>query len=72
LNGRTTLYLDLVRDVDQQQRNLVQAITTMFDNDDWVELHRIVPSLMSSSAYIGAYEFSYLSETMANALADAV
>ncbi len=70
MNGRTSLYLELVKDFDKQQRNLVQTITDMFDTQDWVELHRTVHSLKSNSAYIGAYEVSRLSEALENALAD--
>lgn len=70
MNGRTPLYLGLVRDFSQQQQQLSNQMKLMFDQQHWSELHRTAHSLKSNAAYIGAFGISKLSEQLEDALAE--
>ena len=69
MNGRTPLYLGLVRDFSQQQQKLSAQMTEMFEQQQWSELHRTAHSLKSNAAYIGASSVSKLAEQLEDALA---
>jgi CheY-like chemotaxis protein len=68
MNGRTTLYLGLVRDFEQQQQNLAQLLLGMFDDQQWQVLYRSVHSLKSNAAYIGAYRMAELAQNLETGL----
>ena len=66
MNGRTALYLDLVKDFGKQQA-LQDKLKNLYEQQAWEELYRAVHSLKSNAAYIGAYHVSQLSESVENA-----
>lgn len=68
MNGKTSLYIDLVKDFDKQQKSLEQHLSELFENGQWEELYRTVHSLKSNAAYIGAYDLSKTSQAFESAL----
>ena len=70
MNGRTALYLNLVKDFDKDQRNLINSLNELYTKQAWEELHRTVHSLKSNAAYIGAFEVAALGQSLENALAE--
>jgi two-component system sensor histidine kinase/response regulator len=68
MNGKTELYLGLVKDFNKEQRTLNQSMLEMFDNQHWETLYRTVHSLKSNAAYIGAFELSKISQQLESAL----
>ncbi|NQZ10455.1 MAG: response regulator [Algicola sp.] len=74
LNGRTALYLGLVKDFSLQQQPRTQErsenhLMTLYDQQSWDELYRSVHSLKANAAYIGAFELSQLAGIVETALA---
>ena len=68
MNGRTALYLGLVKDFEQQQQSLSQALLGFFDDQQWQALYRAIHSLKSNAAYIGAYELAKMADKLEGAL----
>jgi signal transduction histidine kinase/HPt (histidine-containing phosphotransfer) domain-containing protein len=71
MNGKTGLYLGLVKDFQKQQQSLNGSLLALYDAEQWEELYRAVHSLKSNSAYIGAFTLSQLSEQLETALGSA-
>lgn len=72
MNGRTSLYLGLVKDFSHEQQQLSQHLIELYDQQRWKELHHAAHSIKSNTAYIGAYQISQLSETLEDAIADKI
>lgn len=60
VGGRSELYLSLVNDFYKDQQGLVEEVKQLFLVENWTTLYRIIHSLKSNAAYIGAYELSVL------------
>jgi HPt (histidine-containing phosphotransfer) domain-containing protein len=60
LNGRAALYLDLVKEFSRQSSDWHPQLMALYDQSAWSELHRLVHSLKSNAASIGAFDFSGL------------
>ena len=67
MNGKTALYLDVVKDFGKRQGDLHESMQQMYEQQAWDELYRTVHSLKSNAAYIGAYQLSQVSESVENA-----
>lgn len=66
MNGKTTLYLELIREFVKIEGLLPTTLRQFFEQEDWQEVHRAVHSLKSNGAFIGAYEISQLSGALEN------
>ncbi|NQZ82978.1 MAG: response regulator [Colwellia sp.] len=64
VGGRKDLYLSLIKDFTREQQGLHQQIQQLFIEQDWKALYRVIHSLKSNAAYIGAYDLSALSATL--------
>ncbi|NQZ07928.1 MAG: response regulator [Algicola sp.] len=64
MNGRTSLYLDLVREFVKMEGQLPATLLELEQRQDWIEIHRVVHSLKSNGAFIGAYDISQLSASL--------
>ena len=67
LGHRRELYLDLVKDFSSRQQRLPDTLCRLYEEQAWSELYRLVHSLKSNAAYIGAFHLSQLSESVENA-----
>ncbi len=72
LNGRTALYLGLVKDFSLQQQSRKGHLMNLYDQQAWDELYRHVHSLKANTAYIGAYELSQMAAIVETAIGEAV
>lgn len=63
LGGRTELYLGLLADFYKSQSTKPNELTQLFNTSSWDELYRVIHTLKSNTAYIGAYELSTLCNT---------
>jgi len=63
MGGRRDLYLSLVKGFKREQQELTQKIQQLFSDHDWQTLYRLIHSLKSNAAYIGAYKLSAISAT---------
>ncbi len=68
LNGRVALYLDLVKEFSRQSTDWHQQLMALYEQSAWSELHRLVHSLKSNAAFIGAFEFSKLCASLEDAI----
>ncbi|NQZ12192.1 MAG: response regulator, partial [Algicola sp.] len=68
MKGKLHLYLGLVKDFDKDQRQLGDRLMQLYQRQGWAELLRLVHSLKSNCAYIGAFELSRLSEQLESEL----
>lgn len=66
INGKTELYVKLVRDFTLIDSALVQSLNDFFDQQQWDELYRKIHSLKSNAGFIGAYQVAQLSEAVEN------
>jgi len=64
IGGRKDLYISLIKDFKREQHSLHQQIQQLFSEKDWQTLYRVVHSLKSNAAYIGAYGLSEVSATL--------
>ncbi len=64
MNGRVSLYLDLVREFVKMEGQLPKVLRQLEQRQDWTEIHRVVHSLRSNGAFIGAYDISQLSASL--------
>lgn len=63
LKGNVEFYLDLVNDfVNGQEKK--EALEHLYRKGDWETLHRMIHSLKSNAAYIGAFELSTLCDEL--------
>ncbi|MCJ8268787.1 MAG: response regulator, partial [Psychrosphaera sp.] len=69
INGKTELYVKLVRDFTLIDSALVQSLNDFFDHQQWDELYRKIHSLKSNAGFIGAYQVAQLSEAVENSFA---
>lgn len=58
MEGRTNLYLSLVRGFSAEQKYCIKSLKALFDQDEWETLYLAIHSLKSNSAYIGAQHLS--------------
>ena len=72
LGGKTALYLNLVRDFQQEHHNQVAELQDMYQQEQWQPLHLQVHSLKSTSAYIGAFTLSQSCQQVERGLAEGV
>jgi signal transduction histidine kinase/DNA-binding response OmpR family regulator/HPt (histidine-containing phosphotransfer) domain-containing protein len=63
LKGNVELYLGLINDFVNGQEGK-EALEHLYQEGDWVTLHRIIHTLKSNSAYIGAFELSTLCDEL--------
>jgi len=63
LKGNVELYLGLINDFVNGQEGK-GVLEHLYQEGDWVTLHRIIHSLKSNSAYIGAVELSTLCDEL--------
>ncbi|MFT5758405.1 MAG: signal transduction histidine kinase/ligand-binding sensor domain-containing protein [Alteromonadaceae bacterium] len=68
VGGRVDLYLSLIKDFKQEQQTLPQQIKDLFVEQNWQTLYRVIHSLKSNAAYIGAYQLSELSAVFEKSL----
>ncbi|MFT5162106.1 MAG: CheY-like chemotaxis protein [Alteromonadaceae bacterium] len=68
MNGRTELYLSLVKDFCKEQTQCSQTLRELFDSGDWETLYRTAHSLKSNAAYIGATDLSRQSAALESSL----
>ncbi|MCJ8273258.1 MAG: Hpt domain-containing protein [Psychrosphaera sp.] len=64
MNGRISLYLDLVREFVKMEGQLPATLRELEQQQNWIEIHRVVHSLKSNGAFIGAYDISQLSASL--------
>jgi len=60
LRGKAPLYLNLLTDFYREQTAQVKLLSPLFSEEKWDELYRVIHTLKSNSAYIGAYALSTL------------
>ncbi|OBP16814.1 hypothetical protein A5320_05430 [Rheinheimera sp. SA_1] len=60
LGGKLSLYLKLIDDFQQEHQQQSSKLQSMFRHQQWQPLYLDIHSLKSTSAYIGAFEFSQL------------
>jgi PAS domain S-box-containing protein len=56
MGGRTKLYLNLVHDFYKSQHKTVTELSQVSEDSQWEPLYRLIHTLKSNAAYIGAYD----------------
>jgi len=64
LQGKSALYLELINDFTQKNKNLAEQTSAHFHNNNTEELLRASHSLKSSAQYIGAKQLSLLAHAL--------
>ncbi|WP_306519991.1 response regulator [Rheinheimera sp.] len=70
LGGKTSLYLNLLRDFEQEHRSQVATLQQLYQQQQWQQLHLDIHSLKSTSAYIGAFTLSQSCQKLETMLAE--
>ncbi|MBU2277849.1 MAG: response regulator [Gammaproteobacteria bacterium] len=68
LGGKLQLYLKLIEDFQLEHQHQAPKLLDLFQHQQWQPLYLDIHSLKSTSAYIGAFEFSQLCQQFETAL----